>query len=67
MANMAWGENAVIVKDNGNQVTFHPKCPACGAVDSMRTSNAYVRAGVANVGSFFCPKCQKGFDCRLSR
>lgn len=67
MAKMAWAENAVIVKDNGSQVTYHPRCNSCGHVQNMITSTAYVRAGITNVGSFSCPKCKASCNCRFGR
>lgn len=35
MASMAWAENAIIVKDDGNMVSYRGKCPKCGAVESI--------------------------------
>ena len=66
MANYAWAENAVITKDDGGNVAYHPKCPHCGNVNSSVTANSYV-CGRTNAGSFSCHRCGKSFSVRLGR
>ncbi len=67
MTKMAWAENAVIIKDNGMQVAYHPKCPNCGKVYENITSNVGVSGGTTYAGTFSCYKCGKAFSCRFGR
>ncbi|MDE5788893.1 MAG: phage terminase large subunit family protein [Clostridia bacterium] len=68
MANMAWAENAVIIKDNGNQVYYHPRCPHCGSVASNISSNIWVAKGTNTFASSVkCFKCGKPFGMHFGR
>lgn len=59
--------NAVIVKDNGNMITYRRQCPSCGYVDNQE--NMCSVSGRASQGSTgICFKCRKPFgDFKFER
>lgn len=68
MAGMAWGENAVVVKDDGNRVDYHRRCPYCGKVADRQTGNVIVGQGsIVSAGAGRCMYCGKDFSCRFGR
>lgn len=64
---MAWAENAVIIKDDGNRVEYHIRCPQCGWVNERQTGTVVVGSGVTSAGGGTCRKCGKSISCRFGR
>ena len=65
---MAWAENAVIVKDDGDRLEYHRRCPYCGKVADRVKSSLRVGDGViVSAGSGACVSCGKYFQCRFGR
>ncbi|MCQ2796402.1 MAG: hypothetical protein MJ213_03750 [Bacilli bacterium] len=63
----AYMENAQIVTDDGNRVSYHDQCPKCGHVNIMTTCYGNCRHGTTNLGYGKCPKCGASFPVVLHR
>lgn len=66
MTRNAKATNAIIVKDEGLHVTYHKKCPYCGAVSSS-TFDIAMQIGGVNNSSATCQSCGKNFNVRFER
>lgn len=62
----AWGENAVIVSDDGHVVRYRYRCPNCGAVDvGLQTCSVSYGSSSSSFGN--CIKCHKSFRVVIGR
>ena len=67
MAKQAWGQNAVITRDEGSYVRFKPRCPRCGYVPVNRESAGSAMEGTRAYYTDRCDKCGERFDIIISR
>ena len=67
MATQAWGQNAVIIEDDGLCVKWKPRCPNCGYVPVNRScagvAQEHIRAGYFER----CDRCKTSIDVVISR
>lgn len=67
MTEQAWGDNAVIVSDDGFNVHWKPKCPFCGYVPLNSEREDHARKGVGSVTYADCQRCGESFIVVLYR
>lgn len=68
MANPAYAVNAVIISDDGRTVRYRARCPKCGYVDMMMTSQTFVSGGIVTIySSCRNMKCKESFTIQFSR
>lgn len=64
----AYADNGVVIKDDGNQVVFRPRCPKCGYIPpNVSMTGVVMPHGNAMVGSTSCLKCTNSFMITLYR
>ena len=65
---MAWGENAVIVKEEGNRIFYYPKCPYCGKVHSHSNFQTNVApGGTSGTINTHCLSCGRIYNFMIHR
>lgn len=63
----AYAVNAVIVKDDGRNVDYRPRCPYCGYVpQNFKVCGAYASHGGSHSHTV-CSSCGKSFEIVLRR
>ena len=67
MAKQAWGQNAVITRDDGFSIRYKPRCPKCGYVPPNRECGGSAQEGIKAHYSDRCDKCGEYFDIVISR
>lgn len=65
----AYGENAIIVGDDGNNVRWYTRCPYCGRVNNMMTygPQPIFSGSKRQVGTPTCSNCRKMFNVYIGR